>query len=87
MNDKGMYQLLAPFVCAIAVFLLFMALLVLCNILGCLSDFIIGDEYFFEDLIWFFNYFDGRYNTGGITVSVILWLISTVCAEMIIANE
>ena len=91
-----MAQILAPFACAVVVFIAFYALglavglvclilIGLTNLLG-----IVGAAEFFEDVIKnvpeFFFLVDDAYPVGGAVVAGIVWIIITCIVEMWLAD-
>ena len=97
MGSKSMAQFLAPFACAVVVFIAFYLLGIAAGliflILGGLAA-LVGERdasMFFEDAIedvsGFFFLADDAYPVGGTVMAVIAWIILTCIVEMWLAEQ
>jgi hypothetical protein len=97
MGSKSMAQFLAPFACAVVVFIAFyllgLAAGLIFLILGGLAYLVGGKDasMFFEDAIenvpGFFFLADDTYPIGGVVVAAIVWVILTCIVEMWLAEQ
>ena len=97
MGSKSMAQFLAPFACAVVVFIAFyllgLAAGLIFLILGGLAA-LFGEkdasmffEYAIDDVSGFFFLADDTYLVGGIAVAIIVWVILTCIVEMWLAEQ
>lgn len=88
MKEKGMIQLLAPFIMAGVVIVLFYALYAISALLDWIAFDIFSLRWgIFGDLMNFFDLFDGHRSTGSWVVAGLIWLALTVWAEMAISEK
>lgn len=79
-----MIQLLIPFVMAAVTIILFYALVVVCLLFDWIvNDIVLLDWGIFEDLMDFFDLFDGFHSTGSWVVAGIIWLALTAFFEIL----
>ena len=83
-----MIQLLIPFIMAAVTIILFYALGVVCFLLDWIvNDIVLLDWGIFEDLMGFFDLFDGYHSTGSWVVAGIIWLALTAFSEILSTED
>lgn len=86
---KSTLKVLAPFATAVIVVIAFYLLGAIAAVLGLLSDCCGADslDNFFGAIMEFLFIFSGEYPIGSTVVTIIVWIIITIIAEIVIEEE